>query len=83
MMEPRPQITEAIFEVVENQLSAGDPPETKSTYERLVGIGYSDLDARKLLADAVLTELNEVMRQRKPFNRKRFGRELRHLPKLN
>ena len=81
-MEPNPQVTEAILEIVENQLRAGDPEETKTTYERLVGLGYSESEARKLLGCVVLTELNEVTRQQKPFNQKRFSRLLCELPKL-
>ena len=67
-MKPNPQVTEAILEIVENQLRAGEPEETKTTYERLVGLGYSESKARKLLGCVVLTELNEVTRQLKPFN---------------
>ena len=80
--EPRPEVTKALFEVVENQLSAEDPPLTKKTFERLLAMGYAELEVRKLLAYAVLTEMNEVLRQKKPFNRKRFNRTLRRLPKL-
>ncbi len=81
-MEPNSEVTEEILGIVENQLRAGDPPETKSTYERLVDLGYSELEARKLLGCVVLTELHEVTRQQKPFSRRRFIRWLRELPKL-
>ena len=81
-MEPNLAVTEAVLEVVENQLREGDPPETKITYVRLVDLGYPGLEARKLLGCVILTELNEALRQQKPFNLKRFRRWLCKLPRL-
>ena len=32
----------AIFELINNQLKDGTPPETKATYDRLLSDGYSE-----------------------------------------
>ena len=81
-MEPRPEVTKAILEVVDNQLRSGDPPETKTTYDRLLDLGYSRSETRKLLSYALLTEMNQMIKEMKPFNRKRFSKRLRRLPEL-
>jgi hypothetical protein len=42
-------LQQAILEVVENQLRANDPPETRQTLDRLLASGYSRKDAIKLI----------------------------------
>ena len=52
-----------ILEVVANQLAALEPPETKQTYDRLVAQGYSDKQARELIAAVVSSELFSVLKE--------------------
>src|SRR6266567_3979216 len=40
-----PHLKAAILEVVENQIRASDPPETRQTFERLLAAGYSRKEA--------------------------------------
>jgi hypothetical protein len=40
-MEENPYLKSAILEVVDNQLKANDPPETRKTLKRLPTEGYS------------------------------------------
>ena len=83
MDETREIVSSAILEVVDNQLRDNDPPQTKSTYNRLIGLGYSDDETRRLIAFVVLSELNEMVKQMKPFNQRRFARALRRLPEVS
>jgi hypothetical protein len=80
MEEHNPRLRAAILETVENQLASGDPPETKATLERLKREGHTDEQARVLLGQAVAVEIYSVLKEKKPFNRERFVRNLQNLP---
>ena len=70
------------MELVENQMRDNDPPETRQTYERLIAEGYTDDEARRLVASAVVVELFHMHRDRQPFNRIRFLWNLDRLPQM-
>jgi hypothetical protein len=83
MSKPNPDVVRAaILEVVENQLRDGTPPETKQTFERLVAEGYSEQEAKRLIAVVVAIEIFDVLKQNQPYNQARFVAALRRLPKL-
>ena len=66
--------------IVENQLRANKPPETRQTFDRLVSQGISKEDARILIASAVAVETFEILKSKKEFNHERFVRNLNKLP---
>ncbi|RJP19380.1 MAG: hypothetical protein C4520_13095 [Candidatus Abyssobacteria bacterium SURF_5] len=72
----------AIMEVVENQLRDLDPPETRQTYDRLLGEGLSEEEAKQLIGVAVATEIYYVMKDQRPFDLAKFTKPLSDLPKL-
>lgn len=83
MSKPNPTIVRtAILEVVENQLRDGTPPETRQTLQRLVTKGYSEEEARRLIAVVVTSEIFNVLKHNQPYNEVRFIVALRQLPKL-
>lgn len=83
MSKPNPTIVRtAILEVVENQLRDGTPPETRQTLQRLVTEGYSEEEARRLIAVVVTSEIFNVLKHNQPYNEVRFIVALRQLPKL-
>lgn len=65
---------------MDNQIRGNDPPETRETLERLLRDGYSRQDARLLIGQAVAVEIYAISKEKKPFNRERFLRNLRRLP---
>ncbi len=71
----------AILDVVEHQLRDNNPPETKAADERLIGIGYSDEDARILIGQVVTHEIFDITKSGKEFNLDRFVARLAQLPK--
>ncbi len=81
-MEDNPRLKVPILEVVENQLQANDPPETKQTYERLISEGYSEKEAKELIGCVVSSEIFDILRRQEPFNPKRFIKALSRLPQL-
>ncbi|MDZ4199373.1 MAG: hypothetical protein U1E27_08820 [Kiritimatiellia bacterium] len=80
MDEANPHLKAAFMEVVDNQLRDNEPPETRETYNRLIAQGVSKEDARIYIGQAVCVEVWDIMRNKKPFNRERFIRNLNNLP---
>lgn len=72
----------AILEVVENQLQADDPPETRQTFDRLILERHSEEEAKKLIGCVVSSEIFDVLKKQEPFNPKRYAKALNELPKL-
>lgn len=81
-MEENPYLKSAILEVVDNQLQANDPPETRQTFDRLIFEGYSEEEAKKLIGYVVTSEIFDVLKKKEPFNPERFAKALNELPKL-
>ena len=81
-METNPHLKRAILEVVDNQINNNDPPETAQTLNRLKNEGYSENDARELLATVVSVEIFDVLKNQEEFNRERFVKALNNLPKM-
>ncbi len=80
-MEVNENLKKEILSVVNNQLKNNDPPETKLTYNRLIKEGFSDIDAKKLIGNCVLVEIYDIMKSNKPFDIKRYVKNLEQLPK--
>ena len=79
-MESNEIVRKQIFEIIKNQIKSNTPPETKQTFDRLKGLGYSDLDANKLIAQCVAVELYKTLKHKEPFNKLRYISNLKKLP---
>jgi hypothetical protein len=78
-----PAVTEAMLEVVDNQVRDNSPPETRQTLDRLVAEGYSTEYARRLIASVILVEANDILRERREFDLARYVAALRRLPRVS
>ena len=67
-----PHLKATILEVVENQIRASDPPETRQTFERLLTAGYSRKEAVEMIGSALVEEIWGMLHDNKPFDRGRF-----------
>jgi len=81
-MKTNPRLKAMIMEVVDNQLRAIDPPETRSTLERLIAEGKSENEAKELIACVVTTEIFDIMKNNEEFDRQRYVDALNKLPQL-
>ena len=81
-LHANPMLTAAILDVVQNQLAAGTPPETKQTFERLVREGQAPEDAQRLIGCVVVSEIVEVLQRGEAYNEARFVAALQRLPQL-
>ena len=75
-----PVLYAAYMEVIDNQLRDNDPPETRTTFKRLKDEGFSELDSKKLIAQAIAAETFWIMKKNETFNLKRFIKNLNRLP---
>ena len=77
-----PALRRALFEIVDNQLRDGTPPETRLTLQRLIGDGLSRKAARELIACVVSAEIFDVLKSGQPYQADRYLAGLRALPRL-
>jgi len=79
--EYNPYLRATFLEIVENQIRDNDPPETRETYDRLVSEGISQENAKICIAQAVCVEVWDTLKNQRPFNLKRYVKNLKRLPK--
>ena len=80
-METNEKIREQIFEIIKNQLKDNDPPETKSTYDRLRKDGFDDYQTRQMIGQCIAVELFDIIKFGKPYDNNRYIKNLKKLPK--
>lgn len=80
-MKPNKVLREEIFNIINNQLKANDPPEVTLTVKRLKDLGYTDFETKQLIGQCIAVELFDVFHNLKPFDEKRYVKNLRNLPK--
>jgi uncharacterized protein with ATP-grasp and redox domains len=79
-MTPNEIIIQQFLETVDNQLRDNDPVETAQTLARLQAEGYSEKEAKYLIAQCVAKEVIDVLNSGQPFNEKRYVTNLHRLP---
>jgi hypothetical protein len=79
-MESNEIIREQIFEIIKNQMRDNDPVETNLTYKRLIRMGFSEFETNQLIGQCVAVEIFGVLKYQKPFNEKRYIKNLLKLP---
>jgi hypothetical protein len=80
-METNENLREQIFDIIENQIRDNNPPETKSTFDRLRKQGYDEFQTRQMIVQCIAVELFDVLKHGKPYNNKRYVKNLKVLPK--
>ena len=73
---------DAIFEILDNQLREGDPPETRETLDRLLKSGHTEDEARRLVACVLASEVVAVVQDGRVYDPAGYVNALRALPKL-
>ena len=71
---------ETLLEVVDNQIRENDPPETKTTLQRLIKEGYSENDAKKLIAGVVVKVIHGMLKEKETYNQEQYIKALKSLP---
>lgn len=76
------RLKKLIIQVVNNQLRAKNPPETKETLDRLISEGYSKEEAKELIASVVATHMHTIMKEQTMFDEVLYVEQLKRLPEL-
>lgn len=76
------RVRQLLFETIENQIEANDPPETGETLKRLKKQGYSRKEAMKLIASVLSLEIFAVMEEGREFDNDKYVEDLKALPEL-
>jgi len=80
-METNEIVREQIFEIIKNQMNENNPPETNRIFTSLIKKGYTEYEARQLLGQCIAVELFDILKYKKPFDKKRYIKNLNNLPK--
>lgn len=81
-LEHNLRLKNAIIGVVDQQLAANDPPETRLTLDRLVAEGFSLQEGKELIGNVVVNEFFTVVKAGKTFDLRRYVAALDLLPQL-
>ena len=73
---------ELIIQAIKKQIRQNDPPETKETFDRLRREGHAKEEVYRMLGCVMTSEIYEVMKDERVFDRDLYVRRLRSLPKL-
>jgi len=73
---------ELIIQAIKKQIRQNDPPETKETFDRLRLEGHAEKEVYRMLGCVMTSEIYEVMKDERVFDRDLYVRRLRSLPKL-
>ena len=62
------------------QINSGRPPEVRTTFDRLVGLGLAPRRARRMIRALLVREAESMLRERRFFDDVDFVRRLDLLP---
>jgi uncharacterized hydantoinase/oxoprolinase family protein len=74
---------EAVFEAINNQIQNNAPPQTKQTYDRLMKAIKNNDEVMKYIGVVMMAEIFDVLKSKKPFNKKRYIERLNKLPDIS
>jgi len=80
-METNEVMRKEIFKIINNQIRANKPPETKLAFKRLTDLGYDDFVTKQLIGQCLAVELFGMLKHKKPFDEQRYIKNLNRLPK--
>ena len=72
-----------ILEIVDSQIRNHDPPEALATYDRLIGQGHSDEEARRLIGCVIASEVVGIVNESREYDHRRYLAALEALPRLS
>jgi hypothetical protein len=75
-------VRKALFEVLENQMSMDNPPETRKTYQRLLDQGFSREETMRMMAAVVIVEMNDIVKHNRTFDEAGYIEALKALQQL-
>ena len=80
--EGGPEIRQAIFDAIENQIRDRTPPEVELALARLLALGEPRDNALRYIACALSVEFFEILHNETGYDEARYVRNLQALPQL-
>jgi hypothetical protein len=75
-------VKDGFLDTVLKQIDSGQPPEARSTFERLKGEGHSETESLHLMTAVLRTEMDKMIKQSKPFDDAAYSELLKKLPNV-
>lgn len=75
------KMREHIFDIIKNQMTDNEPPETNKAYHRCIEGGYNDHETKQLIGQCIAVEILKIAKNNQPFNKDRYVKNLNNLPK--
>ena len=69
-----------VSDMIDNQLRDNKPPETLYTMNRLIALGYDNIESKKLICKCFMIEMIDAMKNNKVLNEERYIKNLLKLP---
>lgn len=79
-MKENPRLKKALLDAVEEQLKSPDTPYVKEHYERLIGEGISQSEAKRMIGCILTVELWEMNKFNRAFDEDTYIQRLADLP---
>ena len=76
------QVKEGMVEAITTQIETNDPPVSRATFYRLCDSGYSEEEAKGLMANILVHEMFMVMKHKEAFDLNRYTAMLSNLPRV-
>ncbi|WP_313646327.1 hypothetical protein [Pseudomonas sp.] len=71
-----------LTEAIENQIESGEPAAAKATFNKLSLVGYAREDILNLMAHVLAIEIDNMLKDDRPFDGQWYEDALRALPEL-
>ena len=76
-------VRDGFLSSIVTQISSGDPPQAKETYDRLLAEGQTDSQAIQLMGLALKKEMRDMISQSRGFDNDRYVALLKRLPEID
>ncbi len=73
-------VRDAMLDTVLNQINTNDPPEARTTYDRLIDSGNSNSQALQLMAASLRIEMSRMLTESTPFDNDKYSALLKKIP---
>ena len=73
-------VKDGFLDTVLKQIASGNPPEVRTTFERLKGGGHSETESLHLITAVLRSEMTKMLQQGKPFDDAAYTELLKKLP---
>lgn len=76
------ELSEGLIPAVEQQLTSSETPFVKEHYERLLGEGIEEREAKMMIALCLADEVETLQKEQREFSLSRYQQMLQFLPVL-